>query len=320
MTNDAPPVQTPPAWLANAQGGRFALAAACRLGRAEDSDLALPDPRVSRRHAMIHRQGDGEYWLVDFGSRNGTYLNGHRIAQPTRLRDGDRISLGGCELQFHQSHGAVAAQARAGDLTLFDVRTTSAWLLVADVIGSTRLLAELPSDELPLVMGRWLETCRTVIERHGGRINQFMGDGFFAYWPDEGGTLDGLLTALRELIDMQSRQRPAFRFVLHRGQVVLGGVTIGEEERISGSEVHFAFRMEKLAGTLGRATLVSRPARDRLAALVPLSDLGSHALAGFAGEHAMYAMGGPASAAEIAEIGAGASPLTADDRKPDTGD
>ncbi len=320
MTDDTPPVQSSPAWLANAQGGRFALAAACRLGRAEGSDLALPDPRVSRRHAMIHRQGDDEYWLVDFGSRNGTYLNGHRIAQPTRLRDGDHISLGGCELQFHQSRDPPAAGVRAGDLTLFDVRTKSAWLLVADVIGSTHLLAELPADELPLVMGRWLETCRAVIERHGGRINQFMGDGYFAYWPDEGGTLDGLLTALRELIDLQAYQRPAFRFVLHHGQVVLGGVTIGEEERISGSEVHFAFRMEKLAGTLGCATLVSRPARDRLAALVPLSDRGSHALAGFAGEHAMYTLDSPASGVAAPDIEARATPLTAAHRKPDTAD
>ncbi len=317
---DTAPVQTPPAWLANAQGGRFALVAACRLGRAEDSDLALPDPRVSRRHAMIHRQGDGEYWLVDFGSRNGTYLNGHRIAQPTRLRDGDRISLGGCELQFHQSRDAVATPTRAGDLTLFDVRTTSAWLLVADVIGSTRLLAELPSDELPLVMGRWLEACRTVIEGHGGRINQFMGDGYFAYWPDQIDTLDGLLAALRQLIDMQSHQRPAFRFVLHRGQVVLGGVSIGEEERISGSEVHFAFRMEKLAGALGQATLVSQPARDRLASSLPLSELGLHALPGFSGAHAMYALERPASGPAAAETEARAPPLTARDCKPDTAD
>lgn len=316
--SDPHPAQTPPAWLANAQGGCFALTAACRLGRAEDSDLALPDPRVSRRHAMIHRQGDGEYWLVDFGSRNGTYLNGHRIAQPTRLRDGDRVSLGGCELQFHQSRDPAPTRVRAGDLTLFDVRTTSAWLLVADVIGSTRLLAELPSDELPLVMGRWLESCRAVIESHGGRINQFMGDGYFAYWPDQADTLDGLLTALRELIDMQSHQRPAFRFVLHRGQVVLGGVTIGEEERISGSEVHFAFRMEKLAGALGRATLVSRPARDRLAAFMPLSDLGSHALAGFNSDHPMYALDSPAAGAETPEIQAPEIRLTAGDRKPDT--
>ncbi len=66
------------------------------IGRHPDSALQL-DPHhdldVSTRHATIERQGDR--WIVrDQGSRNGTYVNGHKIAADTRLDDTDQIRLG----------------------------------------------------------------------------------------------------------------------------------------------------------------------------------------------------------------------------------
>ena len=64
------------------------------LGRAAERHLCLPDPWVSREHAMIDRDADG-YFLRDLGSRHGTLINGIRIAAgQSRLRDGDRIQLG----------------------------------------------------------------------------------------------------------------------------------------------------------------------------------------------------------------------------------
>ncbi len=66
-----------------------------RIGRMPDSDLNF-DPEVdldaSGRHAEI-RNKDGSYLLVDTGSRNGTWLNGHRIKQAA-LGDGDEIEFG----------------------------------------------------------------------------------------------------------------------------------------------------------------------------------------------------------------------------------
>lgn len=239
---------------------------------------------------MIHMQGAREFWLVDFGSRNGTYLNGCRIAQPTRLLDGGTIAVGSSELVFRVTEvQSDATISRHGDSTVYDVRTSSAWMLVADVIASTQLLANLAPDEVPLVMGQWLVSCREVIENNGGRINQFMGDGFFAYWPDQAGDEAKLLTAIHDLRQLQDKARPEFRFILHLGTVVLGGVAIGEEERISGSEVHFTFRMEKLAGSLGLPTLVSEPAQERLSSLVTLHAHGCHSMQGFPGEHAFFA-------------------------------
>ena len=61
----------------------------------------MPDEGISRRHAEI-RQEDGEYWVVDLGSMNGTRVNGKRIDRQ-RLADGDTIVLGSTEIVFGRS-------------------------------------------------------------------------------------------------------------------------------------------------------------------------------------------------------------------------
>lgn len=66
-----------------------------RIGRMPDSDVNF-DPEVdldaSGRHAEI-RNEDGRYLLIDTGSRNGTWLNGHRIKHAA-LGQGDEIEFG----------------------------------------------------------------------------------------------------------------------------------------------------------------------------------------------------------------------------------
>ena len=54
------------------------------------------DEAVSHRHAKIELDADGNPFLVDVGSTNGTMLNGQLISAntPVRLKDDDRISLG----------------------------------------------------------------------------------------------------------------------------------------------------------------------------------------------------------------------------------
>ena len=75
-------------------GARFALdAETIRIGRHPDSDIFLDDVTVSRRHAEVRREGDGQYHLVDVGSLNGTYLDGERIEQ-AMLREGAQVQVG----------------------------------------------------------------------------------------------------------------------------------------------------------------------------------------------------------------------------------
>ncbi|HET7292294.1 MAG TPA: SpoIIE family protein phosphatase [Vicinamibacteria bacterium] len=70
------------------------------IGRSRENDIFLPDQWLSRHHAEIHRDGEG-FSLKDLGSKNGTLLNGSRIAAQERLRTGDVITLGEHTLTFH---------------------------------------------------------------------------------------------------------------------------------------------------------------------------------------------------------------------------
>ena len=71
------------------------------LGRSREADVRVADEGISRRHAEI-RHEDGEYWLVDLGSMNGSRVNGRRVDRK-RLDDGDTITLGSTEIVFGRS-------------------------------------------------------------------------------------------------------------------------------------------------------------------------------------------------------------------------
>jgi phosphoserine phosphatase RsbU/P len=72
------------------------------VGRRMDKDLVIPDPRVSRDHAVISSE-DGEFYVVDQGSKHGTFVNGEKI-QRRKLKRNDRLEFGvrdGCYAIFH---------------------------------------------------------------------------------------------------------------------------------------------------------------------------------------------------------------------------
>ena len=65
------------------------------IGRAPMNDIVVDMPGVSRMHANIRGDSPG-YWLQDLDSSQGTFVNGNRIeGEGQRLRDKDRIQLGG---------------------------------------------------------------------------------------------------------------------------------------------------------------------------------------------------------------------------------
>lgn len=71
------------------------------VGRSSQADLALLDGEVSRRHARFDSE-DGIVYVTDLGSRNGTYLNGGRIAESIEVRVGDTIDIGHARLTVVQ--------------------------------------------------------------------------------------------------------------------------------------------------------------------------------------------------------------------------
>ncbi len=72
-------------------GREFPVGPRFFLGRAPESDVRLPSPQVSRKHAVIEKRGE-EFALTDFGSRNGTRVNGE-LVKSCLLRHGDHISI-----------------------------------------------------------------------------------------------------------------------------------------------------------------------------------------------------------------------------------
>lgn len=67
-----------------------------RIGRSPVAHVLLDDPTVSRRHAMIAREG-GRLRLFDDRSLNGVYVNGERVEQ-SDLVDGDEVVIGSVRL------------------------------------------------------------------------------------------------------------------------------------------------------------------------------------------------------------------------------
>lgn len=90
-------------------GTEFALPAPrAVIGRT--GDVRLDSALVSRRHAIIFAD-DGEVWLRDAGSANGTFLNGVRVSQSRLLHDGDRVGVGDVVAVFARTPASGTAAA-----------------------------------------------------------------------------------------------------------------------------------------------------------------------------------------------------------------
>jgi hypothetical protein len=89
------------AGLILSDGSERVLAAEFTIGRADDNELVLQKPTVSRHHALVIEEGD-RWFLEDRGSFNGTFLNGSKIQPGVKvpLRHGDRIGLGAESVVF----------------------------------------------------------------------------------------------------------------------------------------------------------------------------------------------------------------------------
>ncbi|MBX3269577.1 MAG: FHA domain-containing protein [Sandaracinaceae bacterium] len=99
--------------------------AAVTVGRSEECDVVLDDPRVSRHHATFERrEGTGEYALLDAGSRNGVRIGAARLSawSLVPVASEARISFGGLELIFLSAADLFALAAPLGPAPLARAR------------------------------------------------------------------------------------------------------------------------------------------------------------------------------------------------------
>ena len=83
-------------------GERMPLRAVSSVGRDAGNDLVLNDEAASAKHAVVSFV-DGEWWLEDAGSTNGTLLNGSRVRDKERLRYGDEVAVGRIALRLERA-------------------------------------------------------------------------------------------------------------------------------------------------------------------------------------------------------------------------
>ena len=70
------------------------------IGRTEQNDIQLNVPYISRRHAVILTEGNTTR-VVDWGSRNGVYVNARRVTEHF-LKTGDRVTIGNAEFRYEE--------------------------------------------------------------------------------------------------------------------------------------------------------------------------------------------------------------------------
>lgn len=85
---------------ADQRGRTWPLAAEMTIGRAAGCHVAIPeDTFASQIHARIYTR-DGQTWVEDLGSTNGTYVNRSKVAAATAVRRGDLVQIGNTVMEF----------------------------------------------------------------------------------------------------------------------------------------------------------------------------------------------------------------------------
>jgi adenylate cyclase len=253
-------------------------ASAWKLGRDRENDIPLSDKCASRSHAMVQIIGQGTqdaYYLIDLGSRNGSFINGRRVTIPVSLKNGDRITLGETNLEFFcpetcttPSEESTGEGQNTDTVMLHSRRLIT--VVVVDIRNFTRLTQQIDERILSEVIGTWFRKAGEIINNYGSWVDKYIGDAVMAVWihntspgTDQVPTKEMLkvFKALHELFDMSNKLNSEFDlpFTLRVGAGMNTGYAMvgqmGTSERPDytalGDTVNAAFRLESATKELG---------------------------------------------------------------------
>ncbi|MGD2108363.1 MAG: ATP-binding protein [Phycisphaerae bacterium] len=125
------------------------------IGRTSDQ-IQLSDNSASRHHAEL-RPANGNWVLTDLHSSNGTFLNGKRVLEPTRLEHGDQIKVGSTLLVF-SGHGNVESFTGAqmiGSHVDLDLTGTSAESSILSAVDASEESVILQPQETADAVAAW---------------------------------------------------------------------------------------------------------------------------------------------------------------------
>ena len=80
------------------------------VGRHSENDLCIADSRLSRQHLLIECH-ENDFEVSDLGSSNGTDLNGEKLSTPKPLKAGDKLCLGGLDIEIEFGSAGPAPEA-----------------------------------------------------------------------------------------------------------------------------------------------------------------------------------------------------------------
>ncbi|HHB90124.1 MAG TPA: FHA domain-containing protein [Anaerolineae bacterium] len=169
------------------------------IGRGPDCDIILPDRVVSRRHACIERR-NGDYFITDDHSKNGTFVNGEPVTdRPRQLIDGDEIQIA---LRFRLTFvdaGATAPLSLEEALPTPTPRPSSPGLHLDDTRRMVTVAGRTLEPPLSVAQYRLL---RCLVEARGAVVSR--EEIVAAVWPESHGqgvseqAIDALVRRLRE--------------------------------------------------------------------------------------------------------------------------
>ncbi len=247
------------------------------IGRDKNSDIILKDLMVSRNHAMIRLIGAGDYYLIDSGSSNGSYINKKRVAMPTLLKNGDRVKIGHLIFTFEDQEDKNTK--KSDSLSLQETIVVDSpeikhnTILVADIRGFTSISEQVDIKTLTRMMNKWFHNVSNAIFTNGGTVDKFIGDCVFARWESETEEQAAIIPALRSawLINIiTNKLNQSFTEITEKINIGVGinsgvaSVGIGQDNTALGDAVNIAFRLENASKMLDTDVVLSETAYRHL--------------------------------------------------------
>ena len=215
---------------------------------------------------------------------------------------GHRVKLLKAIRALREPEAAAGADRHATLARAPEAERRQLTVLFCDLVGSTQLAARLDPEDMARVIRAYHETCADTVERWGGHVAKYMGDGVLAYfgWPQahEDEAERAVRAGLALVEALAGVATPAGAPLAARVGIATGLVMVGEligegaakEQTVVGETPNLAARLQALAAPGN--VVISQATRRLVGGLFALAALGPRRLKGFAAPLAVWRVEG----------------------------
>jgi adenylate cyclase len=223
---------------------------------------------------MLQCMENGEFYLIDLGSRNGSFVNGRRVSVPVTLHNGDALTFGQTELKFYCPEvettpnvamtAGIDSQDFTATATLHVRRLIS--VMVVDIRDFTVMTRQIDEKVLSEAIGTWFRRAGEIIGQYGSWVDKYIGDAVMAVWIHgtkgvESHEMMQIIQSASALAKMTSTLHEQFPLPfplrigagLNTGYAIVGNTGSGDRPDYTalGDTVNAAFRFESSTKQLG---------------------------------------------------------------------